>query len=160
MSLVSTQANDALEGVEQSLEQLKAEGGTNTADREEIDRIVALGEELMDEIEAHNARFSQSEFEHGHRQSAAMFRAAQRYCALHAAAACLHSWTWNRNNSASFFARGRWLAPALARIFDKHLNLHHDDVIDSYRPELLKEMQRLHRDDRMFSFSAAALGAK
>ena len=95
LSSVSTQANDALEGVEHSLNQLKAERGETVADREEIDRILLLGGELRDEIEAHNAKFSQSEFEHGHRQSAAMFRVAQRYCALHAAAACLHSWTWN-----------------------------------------------------------------
>ena len=158
LSLVSTQANDALEGVEYSLEQLKAERGENTADREEIDRILALGEALIDEIGAHNAKFSQSEFEHGHRQSAAMFRSAQRYCALHAAASCLHSWVWNRTNSSSFFARGRWLAPALARIFDKHLNVHNDDIIDAYRPELLQELRRLHRDNRMFSVGAAALG--
>jgi hypothetical protein len=88
-----------------------------------------------------------------------MFRAAQRYCALHAAAACLHSWTWNRSNGSLFFARGRWLAPALARIFDKHLSIHHDDVIDASRPELLQELRKLHRDNRMFSISAGALGS-
>jgi alkylation response protein AidB-like acyl-CoA dehydrogenase len=158
LSLVSPQANDALEGVEHSLKQLKAERDDNIADRDEVDQILLLGEALMDEIEAHSAKFSVSEFEHGHRQPAAMFRAAQRYCALHAAASCLHSWVWNRTGSSSFFARGRWLAPALARIFDKHLNVHHDDIIDAYRPELLQELRRLHRDDRMFSIDAAALG--
>ena len=95
LSLVSPQANDALEGVEHSLEHLKAEGAANRADRAQIDQILALGETLKREIEAHNAHFVESEFEHGHQQSAAMFRAAQRYCALHAAAACLHSWVWN-----------------------------------------------------------------
>jgi alkylation response protein AidB-like acyl-CoA dehydrogenase len=159
LSLVSTQANDALEGVEHSLNQLKAEPGETIDDREEIDRILVLGGELRDEIGAHNAKFSQSEFEHGHRQSAAMFRAAQRYCALHAAAACLHSWAWNRSNGSPFFARGRWLAPALARIFDKHLDIHHNDVIDASRPELLQELRKLHRDNRMFSVSADALGS-
>ena len=117
LSSASTQANDALEGVEQTLEQLKAEGGTNTADREEIDRIVALGEELRDEIEAHNARFSQSEFEHGHRQSAAMFRAAQRYCALHAAAACLHSWTGNLEQQRLVLRPGSVAGPGAGQDF-------------------------------------------
>jgi alkylation response protein AidB-like acyl-CoA dehydrogenase len=156
--LVSSQANDALTGVEHSLQQLKAERGENVADREEFDRILALGEALAEEIRAHGARFSQSEFEYGHRQSASMFRAAQRYCALHAAAACLHSWIWNRNNTSSFFARGRWLAPALARIFHRHLNFHHDDVIEESRPALLLELRRLFREGRMFSLGAAALG--
>jgi hypothetical protein len=158
LSLVSTQANEALQGVEHSLKQLKTERAENIADRAEMDRILGLGETLLHEIGAHNAIFAESEFEHGHLQPAAMFRAAERYCALHAAASCLHSWIWNRTNSSSFFAGGRWLAPALARIFDKHLNVHNDDIIDAYRPELLQELRRLHRDNRMFSIGAAVLG--
>jgi alkylation response protein AidB-like acyl-CoA dehydrogenase len=158
LSLVSPQANDALEGVEHSLKQLKAERAANGADPAQVDRILALGETLKREIAAHNAQFAESEFEHGHQQSAAMFRAAQRYCALHAAASCLHSWIWNRTSSSSFFATGKWLAPALARIFDKHLDIHHDDVIDASRPELMQELQRLYWDNRMFSISEAVLG--
>ena len=159
LSLVSTQANDALEGVEYSLEHLKSERAENTANPAEIDRILAFGKKLMHEIRVHNDKFAESEFEHGHLQSAAMFRAAQRYCALHAAASCLHAWIWNRTNSSSFFASGAWLVPALARIFDKHLDIHHDDVIDASRPELLQELRNLYRDNRMFSVSAAALGS-
>ena len=159
LSLVSTQANDALEGIEYSLEHLKSERAENTANPAEIDRILAFGKKLMHEIRVHNDNFAESEFEHGHLQSAAMFRAAQRYCALHAAASCLHSWIWNRTNSSSFFASGAWLVPALARIFDKHLDIHHDDVIDASRPELLQELRKLHRDNCMFSVSAAALGS-
>jgi alkylation response protein AidB-like acyl-CoA dehydrogenase len=158
LSLVSTQANEALEGVEHSLKQLKDELAANPDDRGQIDQILTLGETLKREIGAHNAKFVESEFEHGHQQSAGMFRAAQRYCALHAAASCLHSWVWNRANSSSFFAKGKWLAPALARIFDKHLDIHHDDVIDAARPELLQELERLYRHNRMFSISEAALG--
>ena len=159
LSLVSTQANDALEGIEYSLEHLKSERAENTANPAEIDRILAFGKKLMHEIRAHNDNFAESEFEHGHLQSAAMFRAAQRYCALHAAASCLHSWIWNRTNSSSFFASGAWLVPALARIFDKHLDIHHDDVIDASRPELLQELRNVYRDNRMFSVSAAVLGS-
>lgn len=159
LSLVSTQANDALEGVEYSLEHLKSERAENTANPTEIDRILAFGKKLMHEIRVHNDNFAESEFEHGHLQSAAMFRAAQRYCALHAAASCLHAWIWSRTNSSSFFASGAWLVPALARIFDKHLGIHHDDVIDASRPELLQELRNLYRDNRMFSVSAAALGS-
>ena len=159
LSLVSTQANDALEGIEYSLGHLKSERAENTANPAEIDRILAFGKKLMHEIRVHNDNFAGSEFEHGHLQSAAMFRAAQRYCALHAAASCLHSWIWNRTNSSSFFASGAWLVPALARIFDKHLDIHHDDVIDASRPELLQELRNVYRDNRMFSVSAAVLGS-
>ncbi len=151
LSLVSTQANDALEGIEYSLEHLKSERAENTANPAEIDRILAFGKKLMHEIGVHNDNFAGSEFEHGHLQSAAMFRAARRYCALHAAASCLHAWIWNRTNSSSFFASGAWLVPALARIFDKHLDIHHDDVIDASRPELLQELRNaLSRQSYVF----------
>ena len=159
LSLVSTQANDALEGVEYSLEHLKSERSENITNPAEIDPILAFGKKLMHEIRVHNDSFAESEFEHGHLQSDAMFRAAQRYCALHAAASCLHAWIWNRTDRSSFFARGVWLVPALARIFDKHLGIHHHDVIDASRPKLLQELRNLHRDNRMFSVSAAALGS-
>jgi hypothetical protein len=158
-SLVSTQPNDALEGVEYSLEHLKSTRAENNTDPAEIDRILAFGQNLILEIGAHNAKFVESEFEHGHLQSAAMFRAAQRYCALHAAASCLHTWIWDRTNSSSFFARGVWLVPALARIFDNHLDIHQDHMIDASRPELLQELRELHRENRMFSVRADALGS-
>jgi hypothetical protein len=158
LSLVSAQANDALEGVELSLDQIRHERAISASDGPDIEQIVALGGALKEEIKAHKTKFAEAEFEHGHLQSAAMFRAAQRYCALHAAAACLHSWVWNRQRSPSFFAMGKWLAPAMARIFDKHLNIHHDNVIDAARPQLAQELQRRYREKRMFSISEAALG--
>ena len=58
LSLVSTQANDALEGVEYSLEHLKSERAENIANPAEIDRILAFGEKLMHEIRAHNDNFA------------------------------------------------------------------------------------------------------
>jgi alkylation response protein AidB-like acyl-CoA dehydrogenase len=158
LNLVSTEANEALGGVEHSLNQLKAERGESGVDRDEIDRILILGEKLLQEIGAHQARFAESQFEHGHRQSAAMFDAARKYCGLHAGASCLHSWVWNRRNSPSFFAGGKWLGPALARILNKHLNIHQDEYVGVPRSELLEELQRLHRENRMFSISAPALG--
>jgi hypothetical protein len=36
---------------------------------------------------------------------------------------------------------------------------HNDDIIDAYRPEILRELRRLHRDNRMFPVGAAALGS-
>jgi hypothetical protein len=78
---------------------------------------------------------------------------------MHAAASCLHSWVWNRTGGSSFFARGRWLVPALARIFDKHLGGHDEDLIDAHRSEVVEELLRLHRENRMFSIGASRLAA-
>lgn len=159
MSLVSLFANDALAGVGHTLEQLKTTGEERGLGAEDIERIAFLGEKLLQEIAAHRDRFVESEFEHGHQQSPALFRAAKRYCAMHAAASCLHSWVWNRTGGSSFFARGRWLVPALARIFDKHLGGHDEDLIDAHRSEVVEELLRLHRENRMFSIGASRLAA-
>ena len=115
LSLVSTQANDALEGVEYSLEHLKSERAENTANPTEIDRILAFGKKLMHEIRVHNDNFAESEFEHGHLQSAAMFRAAQRYCALHAAASCLHAWIWSSNQQLFILCERRVVSPSASQ---------------------------------------------
>jgi hypothetical protein len=159
MSLVSLRANDALASVELSLNRLTVRGKESGLDADDIERIAFLGEKLRNEIDAHQKRFVDSEFEHGHRQSPAMFRAAKRYCALHAAASCLHSWVWNPTGGSPFFAQGRWLVPALARIFDKHLHTHEEELIDVYRAGVLEELLRLHRENRMFSIGASRLAA-
>jgi alkylation response protein AidB-like acyl-CoA dehydrogenase len=156
MGLVSSQANDALEGVEFSLNQVK-ERGAKTLDPRDLEGVVFFGEKLQHAVAEHKARFSDAQFEHGHLQSAAMFREAQKYCAMHAAASCLHSWVWNPAGGSAFFAKGKWLVPALARIFDAHLNIHEDAYLDAPRPELLEELRRLQRDNRMFSIRASQL---
>jgi hypothetical protein len=159
LGLVSRHANDALAGVGHSLERLKARRGERGVDADDIDRILFLGGKLLERITVHQDRFADSEFEHGHLQSAAMFRTAKRYCALHAASSCLHTWVWNINSGSSFFRQGKWLVPALARIFDKHLNVHEEDLVDASRPEILNELRRLHRENRLFSIFEARLAA-
>src|SRR3569623_1340516 len=54
-----------------------------------------------------------------HPQSPALFRLAQRYCVLHAAAACLQMWLHNRTRLDDFFASGAWLLLALDRLLNQ-----------------------------------------
>jgi hypothetical protein len=157
LGLVSAHANDALAGVAQSLERLDAQHGESVMDAQDMDRVRVLGGKLLEEIAAHHDRFAHSEFEHGHHQSAAMFRTAKKYCALHAAASCLHTWVWSPVSGSAFFRRGKWLVPALVRIFDKYLNIHHEDLLDAARAEISGELRRLHAENRMFSIFEARL---
>jgi alkylation response protein AidB-like acyl-CoA dehydrogenase len=157
LGLVSFYANDAFAGVERSLERLKSRQADSGLDADDIDRIRFFGEQLLEQIAAHHAKFAESDFSHGHHQSAAMFRAAKKYCAMHAAAACLHTWVWNPASGSAFFRRGKWLVPALARIFDKYLNVHDEALIDASRSEVLAELRRLHEENRMFSIFEARL---
>ena len=159
LALVSRHANDALAGVEHSLERLQARRGESGVDADDIDRIRFLGGKLLEAIAAHNDKFANAEFEHGHHQSAAMFRTAKKYCALHAAASCLNTWVWNPASGSAFFRRGKWLVPALARLFDKHLNVHEDDLIDDSRSEISSELRRLHRENMMFSILESRLAS-
>jgi hypothetical protein len=159
LRLVSQYANDAFAGVELSLERLEARQGESGVDADDLDRIRFLGGKLLEAIAAHHDKFANAEFEHGHHQSAAMFRTAKKYCALHAAASCLNTWVWNPASGSPFFRRGKWLVPALARIFDKHLNVHEDDLIDDSRSEISSELRRLHRENRMFSILESRLAS-
>jgi len=159
LSLASRQANDALDGVELTLKRLRSQAATNPADGQELDGILKVGERLLREIAAHQREFSETKFEHGHRQSAAAFQAARRYCGLHAAASCLQIWAWNRTGDGSFFSRGRWLVPALSRLFETQLNIHDGQDAEAPLPELLDELRRLHSENRMFSISACRLGS-
>jgi hypothetical protein len=138
---------------------LKARQREGGLDAEDFDRVRFLGDKLIELLAAHHDRFVDAEFAHGHHQSAAMFRTAKRYCALHAAASCLHTWVWNPISGSSFFREGKWLVPALARILDKHLNVHEEDLVDASRSEVLGELRRLHQENRMFSIFEARLAA-
>lgn len=158
LNLVSPQANEALEGIEYSLKQLRSQRCKGVASAQDVDRVLTLGGQLLREIAVHRAEFSEAKFEHGHRQSAAAFEAARKYCGLHAAASCLHAWVWSRKNSGSFFSRGKWLVPALARLFESYLNIHDNECVDASRSELLEELLRLRQDNRMFSILAPRLG--
>jgi alkylation response protein AidB-like acyl-CoA dehydrogenase len=157
LGLVSRYANDALAGVEYSLERLKTRQARSGVDAEDLARIQYLGEKLLELINLHNDKMANSDFEHGHHQSAAMFRTAKKYCALHAAAACLQTWIWNPTGGSSFFRRGKWLVPALARILDKHLNVHEEALLDASRADVVAELRRLHEENRMYSILEARL---
>jgi alkylation response protein AidB-like acyl-CoA dehydrogenase len=159
LGLVSPGANDALEGVELSLKELRSQSKADVR-QEDTNRILAIGELLLQAIAEHQAAFLGAEFEHGHRQSAAMFRTARKYCGLHAAASCLHMWVWNRSKSESFFARGKWLARALGRILAPSVDIRDHEFFEAPRKEILEELMRLHHENRMFSISAARLGTR
>lgn len=148
LSLVSFKGNSALDCIEVTLARLHTfdeadVGGCN------LERIRSAGRLLAEEIRKHQAEYSQSRFEHGHLQSTAAFSAAEKYCALHAAAACLHAWVWRTEKSEPFFSSGSWLAPALERILGAYLG-------GSQKPrepelELISELVRRHRENRLFS---------
>ncbi|MCG2673395.1 acyl-CoA dehydrogenase family protein [Bradyrhizobium sp. GCM10023182] len=156
LSLVSTKGNSALDCIETTLQHLEMTGDAGI-DHKELNRIRSIANVLREEIEEYQAEFSQSEFEHGHLQSAKAFQSAKRYCELHAAAACLHTWVWQTGTDRSFFSEGRWLVPALARILSAHLGQSEINTAQEPDASLLAELLRRHREKEAFSISASAL---
>jgi alkylation response protein AidB-like acyl-CoA dehydrogenase len=78
-----------------------------------------------------------------------LFRLAERYCNLHAAAACLGIWLFNRDRASAFFKAGDWLLAILQRrgcaLFTVgHLN-------GPLREALVVQLLTQHSGDSLFS---------
>jgi alkylation response protein AidB-like acyl-CoA dehydrogenase len=78
-----------------------------------------------------------------------IFDLAERYCAMHAAAACLQVWALNRRVMDPFFAGGHWLAVCLSRILERlHVVL---PVSEACRERVARHLAQLHVERRSFS---------
>ncbi len=142
--------DDPLQGLEITLEKLSALQGTGKVDEEVLSYLLDLGDLLIEEINAHDEQIGLSKFEYGHEQSPELFEIAKRYCTLHAACACLHTWLYNRSILGEFFARGQWLVLALHRLLRSLRPLPftlREDYVENVAQELLK----LYREDKHFS---------
>jgi alkylation response protein AidB-like acyl-CoA dehydrogenase len=85
-------------------------------------------------------------------KSPTMFDFAKQYCGLHAAAACLQLWLYNRKMIDEFFAKGEWLALCLERLLDSSpfaQSSSPPDFVDAVVHQTLE----LYQQDRMFSIA-------
>ncbi|MGB3511943.1 MAG: acyl-CoA dehydrogenase [Microcoleaceae cyanobacterium] len=148
LEIVGRGADDALQGVEITLEQLKA---LKTANIEPLvlEQITTLTKCILKELNAHDLEISNSAFEFGHDQSPELFEIAKKYCALHAAAACVHMWIYNREVLGEFFAGGEWLVLSLNRLLKPFG--HSEKVDQSYWEKVTEEMLKLFNQNKLFS---------
>jgi hypothetical protein len=87
------------------------------------------------------------------RESGCSFELARRHCALHAACACLLAWLHNRGSLGSFFARGEWLALALARLLAELAppGAGVPELPAGFAQRTWRQLLRLHAENRQFS---------
>ena len=85
-------------------------------------------------------------------------RLARAHCALHAAAACFHTWIYNRDLLGGEFADGRWLAIALARQLRELVGPQAEEAPAAFVDDVFAWMQRLADEGRMFSVAGLPLG--
>jgi alkylation response protein AidB-like acyl-CoA dehydrogenase len=159
LSLASRHGNEALDGFAPTLRLIKSRELVHTVRELDLERIVAFAEQLAHEIEKHQLHFASAEFENGHLQSARAFETARKYCGLHAAASCLHTWARTGRHVSRFFSDGGWLSSAGERIFRNYLGRPEVEWANPSSLDALEELKRLDREGRMFSIAGSRLGA-
>lgn len=142
--------DDSLQGLEIALDMLEGLKNSDEIDPEILENLLMLGNLVLEELNAHDEQISQSKFEYGHDQSPELFEIAKKYCTLHAASACLHTWLYNRSILGEFFARGEWLVLSLHRLLRTLRPLPYT-LSEVYVENVAQELLKLYRENQHFS---------
>ncbi len=142
--------DDSLQGLEIALDMLEGLKNSDEVDPEVLENLLMLGNLVLEELNAHDEQISQSKFEYGHDQSPELFEIAKKYCTLHAASACLHTWLYNRSILGEFFARGEWLVLSLHRLLRTLRPLPYT-LSEVYVENVAQELLKLYRENQHFS---------
>lgn len=142
--------DDSLQGLEIALDMLEGFKDSQEVDPEVLENLLMLGNLVLEELNAHDEQISQSKFEYGHDQSPELFEIAKKYCTLHAASACLHTWLYNRSILGEFFARGEWLVLSLHRLLRTLRPLPYT-LSEVYIENVAQELLKLYRENQHFS---------
>jgi hypothetical protein len=119
-----------------------------------LETIAAQTRAVLERVRAEDEALKALEKSRGrdYGKSPEMFELAKNYCALHAAASCVHTWLHNRRALGPFFARGEWLALALERLLRPLEGGRAARLPASWAESAAEELSRLFREDRLFSF--------
>ncbi|WP_430013707.1 acyl-CoA dehydrogenase family protein [Microcystis ichthyoblabe FBCC-A1114] len=142
--------DDSLQGLEIALDILEGLKNSDEVDPEILENLLMLGNLVLEELNAHDEKISQSKFEYGHDQSPELFEIAKKYCTLHAASACLHTWLYNRSILGEFFARGEWLVLSLHRLLRTLRPLPYT-LSEVYVENVAQELLKLYQENQHFS---------
>jgi alkylation response protein AidB-like acyl-CoA dehydrogenase len=142
--------DDSLQGLEIALDMLEGLKNSDEVDPEILENLLMLGNLVLEELNAHDEQISQSKFEYGHDQSPELFEIAKKYCTLHAASACLHTWLYNRSILGEFFARGEWLVLSLHRLLRTLRPLPYT-LSEVYVENVAQELLKLYQKNQHFS---------
>ncbi|CCH93602.1 Similar to Q4BZ50_CROWT Acyl-CoA dehydrogenase [Microcystis aeruginosa PCC 9432] len=144
--------DDSLQGLEIALDMLEGLKNSDEVDPEILENLLMLGNLVLEELNAHDEQISQSKFEYGHDQSPELFEIARKYCTLHAASACLHTWLYNRSILGEFFARGEWLVLSLHRLLRTLRPLPYT-LSEVYVENVAQELLKLYQENQHFSIA-------
>lgn len=119
LDLFSRGRDDVMQGLVDAVAALHTLGSDGAIDESMLASLQQLARRCADELHQFDTEVEEGIAAGVHPQSPVLFRLAQRYCLLHATAACLQMWLHNRTCLDDFFARGDWLVLALDRLLDQ-----------------------------------------
>jgi alkylation response protein AidB-like acyl-CoA dehydrogenase len=151
LELFSRGMDDALQGLEIALGQLHDLKTAPDVDAQVLEQVITFATTALEELNAHDDYVANSAFEFGHDQSPELFELAKKYCALHAIAACLHTWIYNRKHLGDFFAKGEWLVLSLHRLLRSFRPWQSLTISPVYAENVAQELVKLYNEDKMFS---------
>jgi alkylation response protein AidB-like acyl-CoA dehydrogenase len=114
---------------------------------------------ILTEVERLRERVAASLSDNGFNKSPEMFEQAEKYCALEAAACCVHMWVHNREELGEFFGRGDWLVLSLERLLMR-LGRRRAILPGEHEQHVAEELQRLYHDRQLFSVVPFRLGTR
>ncbi|MDC0708545.1 acyl-CoA dehydrogenase family protein [Stigmatella sp. ncwal1] len=128
----------------QKLEETGAAGGNLVA------ALSRHASHLLKEVSAMGDRLTEVEDLEGIQfgRSAGLFSLAKRYCEIHAAAACLGLWLYNRERLPEYFQRGDWVHLCLNRVSPNVAG-----ISTEQREGAVREMERMSAEKRLFSIA-------
>jgi alkylation response protein AidB-like acyl-CoA dehydrogenase len=160
LELFSRGCNDIIQGLPLALERLQA--WTETENSEVLEKTIALTHDLLEELEKQETILGSIPLEAHHEQSFESFELAKNYCKLHAAAACLQMWIYNRDRLSDFFAGGEWLVLCLDRLLSEFRPTK-IAIPQDYFARVTAQMIELYETEKMLSivpFQLATDGAR
>jgi len=152
LELLNRGRDDIVQGLKMSLARIADLKTEADLDIEVSEKIIGLVTEVLREIEARDKALANYFPGHGNsfHLSPDLFDLAKRHCVLHAAAACVHTWIYNRKQFRHAFAAGEWAVLCLHKLL-MELQPRRLALPLSAMACTTQELSRLYQEKKLFS---------
>ena len=152
LELLNRGRDDIVQGLKMSLARIADFKREVDLDVEVSEQIIGLTTEVLREIDARDKALADCLPGHGNtfHVSPEQFDLAKRHCVLHAAAACVHTWCYNRSQLRHPFAAGEWAVLCLHNLL-MELQPGRAALPLTTMASTKQELLRLYQEKKLFS---------
>ena len=152
LDLYNRGRDDIVQGIQIALSSLYELKESSEVPADILQNLISLTHKIIKAIDSQQSIISELGSAEAYKlsKSPELFEMAKNYCALHAAAACLNIWLYNRKGLGEFFSRGEWLVLCLHRLM-KGLAPSLDSLPEAYTENVAEEIMKLYKQDKLFS---------